>query len=47
MGINVNQIIFPDKINAISLKEISGKNYDLRLLLDLLNDIYNRWIYSS
>ena len=46
MGINVNQIIFPSKINAISLKEISGKNYDLRLLLDLLNDIYNRWFTS-
>ena len=46
MGINVNQIIFPRKINAISLKEISGKNYDLRLLLDLLNDIYNRWFTS-
>ena len=39
--VNIDKFIFRSLF--ISLKEISGKNYDLRLLLDLLNDIYNRW----
>lgn len=33
VGINVNQINFEDELNAISLKSISGQDYDLEGLL--------------
>ena len=43
LGININQVVFPKKLNATSFKKISGKNYDLTLLLNLLNSKFNSW----
>ena len=43
LGININQVVFPKKFNAVSFKKISGKSYDLTLLLNLLNSKFNSW----
>ncbi|MBK7884610.1 MAG: hypothetical protein IPJ81_13130 [Chitinophagaceae bacterium] len=29
IGININQVLFPDNINAVSLQQITGNNYDV------------------
>jgi BirA family transcriptional regulator, biotin operon repressor / biotin---[acetyl-CoA-carboxylase] ligase len=44
IGINVNQTTFPDLVRAVSLRQITGRTWDIRLLVEnLCNCLENRW----
>ena len=42
IGINVNQITFPENFNAISMKIITGNTFSLKKVLHNFLDIFNQ-----
>lgn len=43
IGLNVNQLEFPDEINATSLRQFTGEKMDLRLVLSTLCSHLEKW----
>ncbi len=43
IGLNVNQTDFPENINAISMKNVTGKDYDLNYVLEKLLESIFYW----